>query len=104
MPSKSCWHACSNSGIPAPIDIIDVLDSSIGTAQESPQLLFAIQQAFTAAILPITHEKIERQEARIISTMEEQISELWPTTSIERANLAVEHGSGGWQASGDQFL
>jgi hypothetical protein len=26
--------------------------------------------------------------------MEEQVSELWPTTFIQRATLAVDHGSG----------
>jgi hypothetical protein len=30
----------------------------------------------------------------MIPTMEEQVSELWPTTFIQRATLAVDHGSG----------
>jgi hypothetical protein len=47
------------------------------------QLVFAIQQAFTAAILAVTHEQVEGEKAWIISTMKEQVSELWPSFLIE---------------------
>jgi hypothetical protein len=76
----------------------------IRAVQQSPQLLFAIQQAFTATILASTHEQIEREKARIISPMKEQVSELRTPELIQRTNFSIDNGRGVWQTSGDQLL
>jgi hypothetical protein len=65
------------------IHVINVLDSSIGTVQQSAQFLFAIQQPLTAAILAIIHEQIESEKAGKVSVMEEQVIELWPPAFVE---------------------
>jgi hypothetical protein len=76
-------HSCA-------IHIINVLDSSLGTAQQPPQLLLAIQQAFAAAILAVTHEQVECEKARIVSTMKKQIGKSWASFFVQRTNLSVD--------------
>ena len=56
----------------------------IRAVQQSAQLVFAVEDAVTAAILAVIHEQIEREEARIIAAMEEQV--LIPLKALSRAS------------------
>ena len=55
----------------------------IRAVQQSAQLVFAVEDAVTAAILAVIHEQIESEKAGKVSAMEEQVIELWPPAFVE---------------------
>jgi hypothetical protein len=52
----------------------------------------------------MVHEQIKREKTWIIATMEQQVSELWPSFLVQGTNLAINDGCGVSQASGDQLF
>src|SRR5947208_3762612 len=89
-------------GSPAAVNVFGIFQQRIRRpCQPPPKFLFAVYQAVSPQVSPVTDQQIERKEARRVPTAKHQVFELRSATSVEGANFSINDGSHIRQAVGD---
>jgi hypothetical protein len=79
--------------------LLDVLDvshprSRADQRQQPPQFMLSVCQSLCPQILPIRHQQIEREEARL-TLAKEEIAELQSSAFVETHDLPIDDGLAG---------